>query len=937
MQKNLMLTTLLLAITIGEITAKVALKGNMTGIAYRRKPPGGHNHDHLSVDLTNYFDFNLSKNPNFSINQIGKGELRTVNTLQSSIQLDGEDVIFFMELPNKIAKLVSSRTLRLLDLDPNGKITSFNDISLKNTDLDHCFDMRYIKEKNVLVLGCLDDPHEAQIQMYFVYSFETQRVVYTEYDQSQEAGLEIAGRMVPAGDGVICYIQNAAFTSFYFWKIEDDLTLSKEKVSYRLTQKMANPVDSMRHEFYYDGEEWRRRLVVFEDSYNGKMISSYNMAKDDDGQWIVVPVQTVLKDLQMGACLFASANQKLSWCCDEGYSQLTHCRTYGGKVMSDYQRECGLMTGVSTHFIDLTPVRVSTGDERFGIVHYRTWPRRSIGGNMMFPGRDLYPKFVHITTEYNLDDSMNYTMIRNNIYSFGTEKAEHYRVMNPQYSPNLELEGSYEVEVVCKDDDNQVTLVIPVQLYEGLGGVDLGLESVEVQPEAGKRMYFDVFPRRFKGNMVKAGSFGDEPLFFNDMGNLVIIDKATGEDISPLKEDVFYFCKNSFFKYSAENQQILWYRFVSFSGNELQVTLAKKFEAEDPLTGKESLECTLDTFMLKLSSTADHTSFLLITNSTSSKRTISPPARPARSEIPSVLPWTTSSQFRSLRSGTTILTSFVSKAVIPPTGIPQNQIQIMKIVEGKNNQYYPEPLTVHSSTLFYFCPVSFSFTNSTSNRVSILSVCPLTTPDEPPRVDLIQARYDDFDFEVERKVSLYLGNDFLLHADDAQICRFGDEELFVISVTGNLVYSVDIKNPENYRKIDFSGFGQISKSSTLLGFRCLQTTGVLGLIFNNGVAGIKAGELFDTTSRFLFFSQSQGETSSVEDLTTTSGDALIIIRDYSRDSLTYYNMGVPKLTVDLRSSSLANDAYLLKIGNEETKKTLVINISTGAQLQTEEM
>lgn len=926
MQKKLLLITLILVIAIKEITAKVALKGNFTGVKHRRNSGSAGRHNHLSVDLSNYFDFNFSKNPNFSIKQISKGNLTTINTLQSSIALDGSNVIFFMELPNKIAKLISSRTLRLIDLDPNGKITSFNDISLKKENLEHCFDMRYIEARNALVLGCLDDPHDALVQMYFVYSFDTETVYYTEYDQSQDSGLEIAGRMVPAGDGVICYVQNSAFTSFYYWKIEEDFSLSKQEVSYRLVEKLANPVDSMRHEFYYEDGEWRRRLVVFEDAYRGKMVSSYNMMKDGEGKWIVKPSQTVYKDLDVGSCILSSGNQKFSWCCNEAYSQLTRCRNYGGSVVSDYEQSCALMTGVNTHFIDLTPVRVSAGDEGFGILHYRTWPRRSIGGNQFFPGRNLYPKFQYITMDYNLNDKYNYTIIRNNIYTVGTDVAEHRRIANPQFRPDLEMKGSYQAEVTCKDDDNEVTLVIPVEVYEGLGEVDIGLERVSVKGEQGTRTSFDVFSKRFKGNLVRSGSFGDDSLFINDMGALVIIDVDSQQEINRLDGDYFYFCGNSFLKYLAGNQQILWHEIVSFTGDRLEVKQIKQFEADKILSGVETLECSGETLMLKTSSEVEQTSFLLITESSTSYRTISPPAHPSSSKKPEVIPSTTSTQFIELDNRGTIATTFISKAEIPPFNKPRSQIQMMKIVETKNREYYPLPITLHTSTLFHFCPQSLSYKNSTGNSLSILSICPLTSADEPPRVDLIHAKYDDFDFEVERKVSLYLGTDFLLHSEDAQICRFGDEELFVISLSGKLVYSVDIKNPENYRKIDFSGFGQNAKSSSLVGFSCLQTAGVLGLVFDNGVGGIKAGEIYDTSSRFLFFHLSDGASSLINDITTTSGETLIIIRDESRNSLTYYNTGIPKLIADLTSAAAGKKPYRVVIGNEETTQTLEVDL-----------
>lgn len=929
MQKINLLTILLL--TVKEITSKVSINTNFTGIHFKRDQGKGQLNQNLTIDLTQYFNLRDSKNPEFSIKESTQGEILTTNDVQSSLKMDERSIYFYMELANYIGMVVGTDTLRLIKLGLNGEIENQRDIPLGKTDVENCFDMAYVESKKAIILGCVDTPQNAVLQRYFVYSFERDEIIYTEYDQSNDNPLEIEGQMVDAGDGVFCYLQGVGITPFFYWKINRDYTLGQEIIDYTFIQTIDYPILTFRHEYYIKNNEWMRRLVTVLSTPNGLEVYAYDISKNSEGAWIAKRVDTGKSRIVEGPSLFSRANQPFIWQFDVYSFDLVHCRTYGGRSLKDYFQECEKHPNVNIGYIDLSPVRVSTGDQRLAFLHFRTWPRETIGGSSLVPGMQLYPTFTHITQDYSLNDFWNYTMYQDNVYSFTPDKVSQYRIRNPQFKANLQLTSdNNEVEIICKDEDNEVSLKFTLELYNGLGKVDIGIEKATVTGKVGSVQSFEIFKEAWKGNMIKAGSFKDDYLFINDQGSLEIFDVENSRKITPGSNDVFFFSQNKFLKIT--EGRLEQYNITKFIGNQLQVTLVNNTTIEYDFIGNENFECKGEYCKLTTTDSRNNTGFYLMTSEGKSKYRVQPPSKTTSGENPVTIEHTSDLLIKHSGPVTNILTAFISDVIMPPFRESRRQIEIMKLVNGVGKDYYPNSVTVHSSSLYNFCPRSLSYIHNSNNVISILSACPQNNPNDPFLVDIIHGKLDDLDFVITSKNALNLDQEAMNTINDAHICRIGNAELLIISKEGNWVYSIDIKNPQNFRKIDFSNFGE---SLNLTDFRCLQEAGTLALIFTNGVGLLKGGEVFNTTSRFKAFIKTQNFVRSV-DTVEIGKERILVVKDGYPVKLSYYNIGVPTLYANFTKAQAGKTVYNLNIGNSEDEKNIEIEVDIEEKAKSEQ-
>jgi hypothetical protein len=232
------------------------------------------------------------------------------------------------------------------------------------------------------------------------------------------------------------------------------------------------------------------------------------------------------------------------------------------------------------------------------------------------------------------------------------------------------------------------------------------------------------------------------------------------------------------------------------------------------------------------------------------------------------------------------LTAFVSSVKVPPGLTNATQIQIFKQSEKNSEGSFPPAVTVHSSSLFEFCPQGIAFKSQKSNIASILSICPdPTNPEGRPIVDLIEAKFDDIDFEVISKNSLTID---LPRMSSVGLCRF-DGEVFLTNTQNNWVYSVDPANPAwSLRKIDLSNFGEIVKGMEVESFKCLRRSGVLAVGFENGYGMLKGGMVYDDERRFIGF-HGFGFVGKVEEMTPKDGSEPVVIMTHEFNSVLYYN------------------------------------------------
>lgn len=95
----------------------------------------------------------------------------------------------------------------------------------------------------------------------------------------------------------------------------------------------------------------------------------------------------------------------------------------------------------------------------------------------------------------------------------------------------------------------------------------------------------------------------------------------------------------------------------------------------------------------------------------------------------------------------------------------------------------------------------------------------------------------------------------------------------------------------------------------------MNDVGILALEFNGGIGVIQGGELFDISSRFLTFIKTSIFLSSVEAVRSKDGSVLLVIKDDKPTKLTYYNLGIPKLSADLTNQQEGTKSYEVQIGN----------------------
>ena len=553
----LLLTFITLGLLASPSLSKVKLKSDFWGVNYHNQKSPASWPLGIKVDLDSIFDLSQAKNPVFTLKNEKEGLIYTVNTNISGKVLLDRHHLLHRYLGTHIGLVTTFNELVFIETKDGGEIGESIVVKLfdaedefNKTDI-HCFDMKYLRNYDVAVLGCLDDPQYATRQYFWTYHFATGTLKKTVVgNESINAVIQIEAHIVDMADGFMVY-QPQDIPPIEFFQLEAKTwTLTQAKLDPTISSTFSYNITSMNHAWLLKNKVWTRMINVFQPTGQGLVFAQFRFFSKN-GVYNVEAMTSKTYPIEIGAGLISSNGQLTAAISDDQNQVLKMCTGNPRSPAATFWQNCKTINNFSTGMVDLDPERIDVTNRGDAVVHYTTWPRETEGGAKWLPGSrtPLQPRYDRLTEGYNLNDAYNFTMNAGNIYSFKPTHIAHQKDMTAQFLPHLNRKTFNRIVTIeCKDDDNKVSSTFLVDEAVHLGGIYVQRQQLSPSLPADKGLLKKPFGAAWKGNLLEykdlsqVDSNGNltatDKIKFNHQGELTII--IDGKPLALSANDKFW-------------------------------------------------------------------------------------------------------------------------------------------------------------------------------------------------------------------------------------------------------------------------------------------------------------------------------------------------------------------------------------------------------------
>ena len=941
----------ILALVLSPIECKVKVKtSDFRGINTPKQSAGAQWPLGHKIDMNAIFDLSEAKNPVFSVKNIAHGVFYDTNTKISESLLFDIRHILHRYAGNHIGLVSTKNQLILIETKDGGNfgetitLDLFDSSDPMSKAKIACYDLKYLRNYDAVVLGCLDDPFKSENQYFWVYHFDTRKLVKTIFPQTNQK-LRIECFIADAQDGIIVYLQGQSIPSFEYLLLDKKTyVLTIAKVDPDISSTIDYSIDSLHHAWLLKDKVWTRTINMFQSNGNTKTFTQYEWFVDKHGNYNIKALTNTLYNIQLGSASVSSNNLLTAAISDDGHNVLKYCKGNPRNPAATFWYDCKTLNNFSTGIVDLIPTRSEVTNRGDAIIHYRTWPRESEGGAKLIPTSDtpLQPLYDQITVAYNLNDIFNYTANADNIYNYKPTMIEQRKDMTTQFLPNLNLAlSSFSVTIEVVDDDNKASQTFNVNLSTDHGQVTLNRSILDIKLKANKGVANRAFGAIWKGNLLqdKGLTMVDESgkesnqdkVRFNYQGKLNVI--LNGNPLSLGANDRLYInIPYSVLIKEQDPSHMLYYKTV-FDGGEtfslsdvVQELIPKTFTDGDYFCLE--LVCTM-------TSNRQYNAAIFFNGRDHAVKLFSDGKYSLKQQHFSVLRITQSLYQLQFLRNELMLTPFQSVYAYHAYSFKQNVVDNVDYIFEQN-----------SGILSSFCPRALTYISPYNLDVLfLLSYC---DTDFSPR--LIKIQYNTLSYKVLDIWNLNIPPGMLKWTKETELCNLNWEfspsadskfkngiNTSILLRHGDTIFEINPHNGYDVSVLDLSLLNGQKKASnskflrkenaapTITKFQCLQGAAIVE--FSNKYFGVITPTLngpSDWQGKF----RATGTDLVSGSATLVQNTMILAYRSSATLEMKYLNLGEPSLIYDLTGEAAGSVVKLKgQVSNGDHTANISVNIS----------